>query len=194
MKKLLLLLCFALPAICWIVSCNQAAPGATTDNVQTDSSRIAHGAYLVTILGCGDCHSPKNMGPMGPAPDPALLLSGYPADRPRPAFPTGDSVKGFAVMNYDLTATSGPWGVTYAANLTPDATGIEGWTEDQFNIALTQGKSKGLANARPLMPPMPWENYKSMKREDVNAIFAYLKSIKPVKNLVPAIELVARGK
>ena len=86
----------------------------------------------------------------------------------------------------DLTAAAGPWGITFAGNLTPDETGIGNWTEEQFAKAFTEGKSKGLDNGRMLLPPMPLENYKDMKAEDVSAIFSYLKSLTPVKNVVPA--------
>jgi hypothetical protein len=76
------------------------------------------------------------------------------------------------------------WGSS-EAYLTPDETGIGNWTEEQFKKALTQGKYKGLDGGRMLLPPMPWVNYTKMADADVKAIFAYLKSIKPVNNLVP---------
>lgn len=53
-----------------------------------------------------------------------------------------------------------------------------------FIIAMTEGKSKGIRTARPLLPPMPWPNYIHAKKEDLVAIFAYLKSCKPVENAV----------
>ena len=88
-------------------------------------------------------------------------------------------------MSPDMTAAAGPWGISFAANLTPDETGIGSWTFEQFKTAMTQGKYKGMENGRPLLPPMPWFNFTEMKDEDLRAIFAYLKSIKPVKNVVP---------
>ena len=80
----------------------------------------------------------------------------------------------------------GPWGTSFAANLTPDETGIGNWSFGQFKKALTEGKAKGLDGGRMLLPPMPWPNYVSMQEADLRAIFAYLKSIPPVKNIVPA--------
>lgn len=77
-------------------------------------------------------------------------------------------------------------GVSFSANLTSDSTGIGGWTEEQFAKALRQGKSKGLDGNRQLLPPMPWPNYITLTDADMKAIFAYLKSTKPVKNVVPA--------
>lgn len=151
--------------------------------VETD---IERGEYLVQIMGCNDCHSPKRMGPMGPEIIPELMLSGYPSDRPIVDFNSPLLKQGFGMFYPDLTGAAGPWGISFAGNLTPDETGIGNWTEEQFKIALTQGKSKGLENGRPLLPPMPWFNYTNMKDEDVHAIFEYLKSIDPVSNVVPA--------
>lgn len=84
-----------------------------------------------------------------------------------------------------LTAWVGPWGVTFSANLTPDPTGIGGWTEQQFIYALREGKFKGLPNSRPILPPMPWQSIGRMTDDELKAIFSYLKSIKPINNAVP---------
>lgn len=146
---------------------------------------IAHGKYLVDIMGCNDCHSPKKMGENGPEIIPELLLSGYPSDRPIVQFDSKLIKEGFAMFYPDLTAAAGPWGVSFAGNLTPDETGIGNWTEENFKKALTQGKLKGMDNGRMLLPPMPWFNYMAMKETDIHAIFTYLKSIKPVINIVP---------
>jgi len=146
---------------------------------------VKRGEYLVTIMGCNDCHSPKKMGPMGPEIIPELMLSGYPSDRPIAKFGDPMIKEGFAMFYPDLTAAAGPWGVSFAGNITPDPTGIGTWTEEQFKKALTQGKFKGLDGTRMLLPPMPWVGFTVLKDEDVSAIFAYLKSIKPVSNVVP---------
>lgn len=157
----------------------------TTVNTVSPEEIVKRGEYLVTIMGCHDCHSPKKMGPNGPEIIPELLLSGYPSDRPIVKFDSPMLKEGFGMFYPDLTAGAGPWGVSFAANLTPDQSGIGTWTEEQFKIALTQGKFKGIEGARMLLPPMPWFNFTKMKDEDVSAIFAYLKSIKPVVNVVP---------
>ena len=154
--------------------------------LQQTENDIERGKYLVEIMGCNDCHSPKRMGNNGPELIPELLLSGYPSDRPIIDFTSPLIQQGFSVFYPDLTAAIGPWGISFAANLTPHPTGLGNWTAEQFKIALTQGKSKGLENARMLLPPMPWVNYSSMKEEDVLAIFSYLRSITPVENVVPA--------
>jgi len=148
-------------------------------------SQVKWGEHLVTIMGCGDCHTPKKMTPKGPVLDESLTLSGHPSQMPAPDIDRKEAEsKGLAVTQ-TLTAWVGPWGISYAANLTPDATGLGAWDENTFITALRDGKYKGMKAGRPLMPPMPWVFYKNMSDDEIKAIFAYLKSLKPVNNLVP---------
>lgn len=175
--------------VIWTTSCsNNQKPAESNSANQTISQEdlVKRGEYLVTIMGCNDCHSPKRMGPNGPEIIPELQLSGYPSDRLIVKFEDPKLKEGFGMFYPDLTATAGPWGVSFAGNLTPDASGIGTWTEQQFKIAMTKGKFKGLEGSRTLLPPMPWSNFTELKDEDTRAIFAYLKSIKPVRNVVPA--------
>lgn len=148
------------------------------------TDQISKGKQLVSSLGCNDCHSPKIMTATGPAPDPARLLSGHPANEELPAYDK-EILKSYILMNMNGTAAIGPWGTSFAANLTSDQTGIGNWTEEQFIRAMKKGKWKGLENSRDLLPPMPWQSYGTMPDEDLKAIFAYLKSLAPVNNLVP---------
>ncbi|MDM7914487.1 MAG: diheme cytochrome c-553, partial [Candidatus Eisenbacteria bacterium] len=114
-------------------------------------------------------------------PVPGRELSGHPAEMtaPPPALPTGPW---FAVTT--MTAWHGPWGTSYAVNLTPDdETGIGVWTEDAFLKAFETGLHMGVG--RPILPPMPVQNYRQLPPEDLKAIFAYLKSLPPVRNAVP---------
>jgi len=150
----------------------------------TVEEKIEKGKNLVNVIGCNDCHSPKIMTEKGPIPDPNKLLSGHDANEPLPKY-NAEAVKGYVLFNMNSTATVGPWGTSFAANLTPDDTGIGTWTEEQFLKAMKQGKYKGLDGSRQLLPPMPWQSYSQMADEDAKAIFAYLKSLKPVKNIVP---------
>jgi len=181
-----------LAAFCFsiaVTSCSNSSKN-TAENVAevkavSPEDQIKRGEYLVTIMGCNDCHSPKKMGPNGPEIIPELMLSGYPSDRPVVKFDNPMIKQGFGMFYPDLTAAAGPWGVSFAANLTPDPSGIGTWTEEQFKRALTEGKFKGIEGARMLLPPMPWFNYTEIKDEDASAIFAYLKSLKPVSNVVP---------
>ena len=154
----------------------------------SQDSLVKRGEYLVTIAGCDDCHTPKKMGAMGPEPDMSLRLSGYRSAVPFPKVDTNIIKQGWALANPDLTGWAGQWGASFAANITSDETGIGNWSYDQFKKAFTQGKWKGLDNARPLMPPMPWQNFKNMAEDDVRSIFAYLKSTKPIKNIEPPIK------
>jgi len=149
-------------------------------------SQIKWGEHLVLVGGCNDCHTPKKMTAHGPALDTALWLSGHPAGNPRIEINRKEiESKGLAVTG-DLTEWIGPWGISFAANLTPDDTGIGNWTEEQFFRALREGKFKGLPDARNLLPPMPWEMYRNLTDDEIKAMFAYLKSLKPISNLVPA--------
>ncbi|WEK38250.1 MAG: diheme cytochrome c-553 [Candidatus Pseudobacter hemicellulosilyticus] len=171
-----------------ISACGSSAPAQPASLQSSDTvteSPIARGQYLVTVIGCGDCHSPKVMTPMGPAPDTGRALSGHPADMPLGAIDK-KALGSWVLFNHMTTAVVGPWGVSFAANLTSDTTGIGTWSEKQFFTAMRKGKFKGLEGGRPLLPPMPWQNYGGMSDEDLRAIFAYLKSTKPIKNVVPA--------
>jgi hypothetical protein len=192
MKKIPVLVCIAVSTTALLVFCNQ--PDAKEEAASTNAgpisrdSMVKRGAYLVTIMGCNDCHSPKKMGPQGPYPDPDRLLSGHPADMPVPKFDTG-TARNWILFNQMLTNYVGPWGISYSANLTSDSTGIGGWTEQQFMKAIREGKYKGLDNTRPLLPPMPWPEIRHASDEDLKAIFAYLKSTKPVRNVVPEAKI-----
>ncbi len=175
--------------ILYITSCSNSQQNSSEDNAIADSNPeavVKHGEYLTTILGCNDCHSPKKMGPNGPEIIAELMLSGYPSDRPIVKFVDPLIKQGFGMFYPDLTAAAGPWGVSFAGNLTPDETGIGDWTEEQFKKAITQGKYKGMDGGRMLLPPMPWLNYARLTDEDVNAMFMYLQTIKPVNNIVPS--------
>ncbi len=182
MKKTTITLVFLAAIVAVLSSFSIKKNESKTTKPPYTKAQIDKGKYLVGIMGCADCHAPKKMTAQGPIPDPDLGLSGHPAQ-----IPMGKIVKTqdwvlFHPMN---TIALGPWGATFSANLTPDATGIGSWTESQFIIAMTEGKSKGIRTARPLLPPMPWPNYINMKKEDLIAVYAYLKSCKPIENLVP---------
>jgi len=150
-------------------------------------SQVKYGAHLVTIGGCNDCHTPKKMTEHGMEFDSSLLLSGHPSKLPPPDFDRKMLESKGQIGTNDLTVWVGPWGISYAANITSDSTGIGNWTEDQFIFCIRNGKWKGLANSRSLMPPMPWFNFRQMKDEELKAIFAYLKSTIPINNIEPPI-------
>ena len=107
-------------------------------------SQVKWGEHLVMSGGCGDCHTPKKMGPMGPQDDSTLLLSGHPAKMPPPDVDRNAMETKGLLATQTLTAWVGPWGISYSANLTSDDTGIGTWSEDQFIFAIRNGKLKGL--------------------------------------------------
>ena len=162
------------------------AAGDTQDPAQDAQARIERGKYLVNGIGCHDCHTPLKMGANGPEPDMARMLSGHPEQyriSGPAAAPAGEWANGF-VGTPTSTAFSGPWGVSFAANLTPDQnTGLGIWTEDMFIKALRTGKHFGVS--RPILPPMPWQNFGKLTDDDLKAIWAYLRSVPAISNHVP---------
>jgi len=143
---------------------------------------VNRGQYLVTLGGCNDCHTPMKLGPNGPEPDMTRRLSGHPQNLSMPpAKAAAPWAWTGAITN---TAFAGPWGVSYAFNLTPDQnTGIGIWTEDIFVKTIRTGRHWGVS--RPILPPMPWFNYAQMTDDDLRSVYAYLRSIPPVSNKVP---------
>ena len=179
-----------------VVGCNQSQSAKKTDipvttvNYGGFKSQVEWGRHLVLIGGCNDCHTPKKMTAMGPVPDTSMMLAGHPSNIPPPVVNRSEMEKqGLAVTN-DLTVWIGPWGISYAANLTPDETGIGNWTQAQFFKAIREGKFMGMDGTRPLLPPMSFiaEGVRVMSNDELAAVFAYLKSVKPVHNLVPQPE------
>src|SRR5579875_2519620 len=121
------------------------------------TAQIARGKYLVTVIGCGDCHTP---GALEGKPDTTRYLGG--AD------------VAFAVPGLGLFVPS---------NLTPDReTGLGNWTTGEIVTALTTGKRP---DGRLLAPVMPWQDFSHLTPSDALAIAAYLKSLKPVRHAVP---------
>lgn len=169
----------------YFLSCNSGTTTSKESAEISNDSLVKRGHYLVTIGSCNDCHTPKIMTAQGPMLDTNFILAGY-----REGVPIGKINKdvfeqGWVLHHVETTSLVTPMGVSFAANLTSDETGIGNWTFDQFKIALTKGKWKGIESNRDLLPPMPWRNYVNMHESDMKAIFAYLKSTKPVKNRVP---------
>jgi mono/diheme cytochrome c family protein len=119
------------------------------------SDPVKHGAFLVTIAGCRDCHTPMYHGD----PIPGTEMSGG-------------------------QIFEGPWGRVATANLTPDPSGIPYYDEILFLQAIRTGYVK----ARSLNQIMPWRNYGGMTDDDLKAIFAYLKTLKPIKHVVDNAE------
>lgn len=163
---------------------------ASAPDPQTRPASAAHrspvelGAYLVRTMGCNDCHTPYKLGPKGPEPDMSRALSGHPEGvkmPPPPTLPPGPWLTLNAATN---TAFAGPWGVSFAMNLTSDKeTGLGDWTEEQFVETMRTGRHQG--KGRALLPPMPFQMLGNLVPEEVKAIFAYLRSLAPIRNRVP---------
>jgi mono/diheme cytochrome c family protein len=150
-----------------------SAPGA----------QVKRGEYLVNFGGCHDCHTPKKMGSRGPELDTERLLSGHPEQMPVTPAP---ALAGpwLAATVVTMTAWSGPWGISYTANLTPDReTGLGAWTEQNFVDTMRTGRHMG--RGRAVLPPMPWEMVGKLTDQDLKAVFAYLRTLPPVQNRVP---------
>ena len=146
-----------------------------------DADPVARGRYLVAGKGCGDCHTPMTMGQNGPQADRSRFLSGFDGRGQVPPMP---SVDGVGELFGAAPVFAGAWGISFAANITPDPdTGIGNWTEQQFVDTLRNGRHQG--RGRQLLPPMPWQVFGEMTDADLKAIFAYLKTVTPVRNAVP---------
>jgi cytochrome c553 len=70
----------------------------------------------------------------------------------------------------------GPWGTVSSANLTPDPSGIPYYDERMFLEVMRTGVN----GARKLAPIMPWMYFRDMTAADLQALFAYLRTVKPV--------------
>jgi len=149
--------------IALLIGCCTSSEKKEQPAIISKDSMIKRGAYLITISGCDDCHSPKKMGPHGPEIDMERRLSGFPANRPMPQFDSNIVKKGIAMFNEDLTSAAGPWGVSFAANLTSDATGAGSWPEENFIRAIRKGKFKGHENGRSLLPQCHGKTWHSLR-------------------------------
>ena len=124
-------------------------------------SSVERGNYLVnTIMACGNCHSPRDAG--GNIIAEKALSGGL-------TFPT-------------------PVFIATAPNITPDReTGIGSWSDAEIKRALVEGMrpDHGHLAGVPLAAIMPANFYKALLPDDLDAIVAYLRTVKPVRNEVP---------
>jgi mono/diheme cytochrome c family protein len=122
---------------------------------------VERGAYLVnTIMACGNCHSPRDA-------EGRLI--------PDKAFSGG------------LTFDTPPFKAT-AANITQDIeTGIGSWSDAEIKRALVEGMrpNHGHLAGVPLAAIMPANFYKALLPDDLDAVVAYLRTVKAIRNQVP---------
>ena len=153
-------------------------------SVESQSDMVQRGKYLVdAVAACGYCHTPR----AGAEYNMEMYLAGHPARQsyPRYKLPSMMQQGIFIVTSTQMTAFSGPFGTSFATNLTPDKeTGLGDWTEEMFIGAIRTGLHQGVEGNRKIFPPMPAKHYAQMNDEDLKAIWAYLRTIKPVKNEV----------
>lgn len=175
-------------ALAGLGSCHSSgSSGNAPQAALSHDQLVARGHYLVSSIGCGDCHSPKTMTPMGPVQDSSRLLSGFPSSEPVPMFSDSLAARGIVQAGPDLTSWRGPWGTSFTANLTPDsATGIGAWSLKTFIQTLRTGHHLGLATGRPVLPPMPVESFRNMTDLDLQSIYAYLQTLPAIQNRVHA--------
>jgi mono/diheme cytochrome c family protein len=161
-----------------------AATQVACSRDDTHAAQVARGRYLVTAMGCNDCHTPLVMGPNGPEPDMSRMLSGHPQDMQLPLAPVLPPGPWNTAVAATLTAWSGPWGVSFTHNLTPDReTGLGAWSLADFTDAMRTGRHQG--RGRQILPPMPWQSVAALTDDDIAAVFAYLQSIPAISNRVP---------
>jgi len=177
--------CFIFFSLLSLISCNNLEKENITKSLDKTNA-IKRGEYLVTIMDCNICHSPKIFNNKDFEFDESRILSGFPENAELPTYDSSNfSTGNWVLFHPEFTSVLGPWGISFSSNLTPHETGLGNWTFEQFKIAMTQGKHKGMKNGRPLLPPMPWRSFQSLTDEDLRSIFAYLQSIPPVDNIVP---------
>ena len=144
---------------------------------------VARGAQLVMLGGCHDCHTPKVQNG---APDMSRALRGHPESAP-----LAPEVAGGISTNMLLTAWRGPWGVSLTRNLTPDPdTGIGKWTYQDFVKTIRTGVNP---KGEVLLPPMPIAMLQNLPDSDLKAIWAYLRSLKPIKNAVGRVSATPKA-
>jgi cytochrome c553 len=167
-----------------LIACTNTSAKSETAVIISKDSMMKRGSYLVSAMGCDDCHSPKKMGPNGPELDMENRFGGHLVNAPLGKPNTSVMKHGYMLFAMDGTSAVGPWGQSYSANISSDETGIGNWSVEQFMTAIREGKSKGMKEGRPLLPPMPWAGYRNLSDTDLKSIFAFLKTTKPVVNRV----------
>jgi mono/diheme cytochrome c family protein len=181
---IIILLCTQLLIRCNDTTAKNQSTQIAKDTLHGFGSQVKWGEHLVTVSACHDCHSPKDYTKPGSGLDSSHLLAGYIGSKVPDVNRKDAQTNGWAITK-DQTAWIGSWGITFSSNLTSDSTGIGTWKEERFIYAIRNGKYNGMASDRNLLPTMPWVMYENMTDEELKAIFAYLKSTKPIKNKVP---------
>jgi hypothetical protein len=171
-----------------VEGCKKNAPRSAALNPVYTAAQVTKGAKLVDEWKCNYCHTPELKGPGGkPIPNPDKLLSGHPQDEKIPGI-ADMVIASPEYMEFLDNLPNTVWAsndtLVFASNLTPDdATGIGTWSAGQFVATLRSGKHMGLG--RRVLYPMPWQELATLPDSDLTSIYAYLRTIKRVKNKVP---------
>ncbi len=142
----------------WEMKGEEVAAFYGTQGQEAAQDPVRHGAYIATVSGCALCHSPFR--------EDSTMIEKF-------KFAGGQK---FEVV---------PYGTFVSYNLTSDKeTGLAGWTDDQIKRFVTTGTRRD--GTRMLPFPMPWANYANLKAGDLDALIAFLRSLPPVSNRIPA--------
>lgn len=138
---------------------------------------LAHGKYIATIAGCTTCHTPFKAEYNDPSKLTLEQIKIIALDEHQALDKENGLLSGGRA--FDL----GPAGAVFTRNLTPDkATGLGEWTDEQIKLAVRTGVRK---DGTLLFPVMPYHVYNTMADADLDAVIAYLRSVKPVNHQVP---------
>ena len=169
MRKLITLavICSVIIMAGYFSACNNKSGTKATGSNDSLKKVLERGEYLTNnVAGCIDCHSKRDFE----------KYSG-------PVIP-GTQGGGGIVFGQRF----GVPGILFGKNITPDnETGIGTWTDDEILRAMTQGLNK---NGDTLFPLMPYPSYNRMAKEDLLSIIAYIRTLKPIKNKIPARQLM----
>src|SRR5581483_3109920 len=135
----------------------------TSRHFEQTPARLARGQYLTSVAPCWECHTDHDIS----TPELSRIEAKKGA--------------GWTMPVPELGSVTAP-------NITPDReTGIGSWTDDEIARAIQEGVDK---NGRALFPIMPYLEFRNLTDEDIASIVVYLRTIPPVKNVVPATRLV----
>ena len=142
----------------WDMTAEEVSAFYQAQAAEAERDPVRRGRYVVSSIGCSFCHTPIRAD--GSLVDRMLFAGGQ-------------------------KWTAAPFGDFVSYNLTSDKeTGLGGWSDDQIKAALTRGIRPDGSRMIPF--PMPWPSYASLSASDLNAVVAYLRTIPPISNRIPA--------
>jgi len=159
-----LLLIVVISMVGWQVVLGPKARPVTSRTIERTPARVTRGEYLVeSVASCFHCHTEHDLSTPELARVEAKKGAGW--EMPIPEL-----------------------GKVIAPNITPDPeTGIGNWTDDEILRAMQEGVSR---DGHALFPVMPYLAFAKLDDEDAASIVAYLRTIPPVKNVLPKTQLI----